>query len=306
MTSRFSTITIPDNVSIVLVDTRNVQEVLYLPVVSTNQGRLLFFKDYYGTSSNSTITFSTIGTDTIDDFNFQYTFSNSFGSMAFMSDGGRSWRTTNLYDGSLTPSVPATGLSLIPAARYSFLSTNYPGTGNVNNIGSNTGIGAATVVVSSYTSASPSFVSLGNYVSNYILAPSIGSIQTLVMIARIKTGNSGYMLDARPALGNGWIYTTGGTIGTDWTSGGTYYKDCILTSMTLAGSDQSTDNQWHHFVYQRASFTSAVTFLARHSLNESAFSDCGEIMIFTQALTLQQVKDNFNFFAPRFGWTPVS
>jgi len=80
----------------------------------------------------------------------------------------------------------------------------------------------------------------------------------------------------------------------------------VLTSMTLAGSDQSTDNQWHHFVYQRAAFTSAVTFLARFSLNESAFADCGEIMIFTQALTLQQVKDNFNFFAPRFGWTPVS
>ncbi len=106
MTSRFSTITVPDNVSIVPVDTRVVQKVLYLPVVSTNQGRLLFFKDWYGTSSNSTITFSTIGTDTIDDYNFQYTFSNSFGSMAFMSDGLRSWRTMNLYDGSLTP--PAT------------------------------------------------------------------------------------------------------------------------------------------------------------------------------------------------------
>ena len=105
MTSRFSTITVPDNVSIVPVDTRVVQKVLYLPVVSTNQGRLLFFKDYYGPSSNSTITFSTIGTDTIDDFNFRYTFSNAFGSMAFISDGGRSWRTMNLYDGSLTPII---------------------------------------------------------------------------------------------------------------------------------------------------------------------------------------------------------
>lgn len=103
MTSRFSTITIPDNVSIIPVDTRLVQKVLYLPVVSTNQGRLLMFKDYYGTSSNSSITFSTIGTDLIDDLNFQYTFSNAFGSMAFIADGLRSWRTMGLYDGSSTP-----------------------------------------------------------------------------------------------------------------------------------------------------------------------------------------------------------
>ncbi len=116
MTSRFSTITIPDNVSIIPVDTRLVQKVLYLPVVSTNTGRLLMFKDYYGTSSNSTITFSTIGTDLIDDLNFQYTFSNAFGSMSFMADGLRSWRTMGLYDGSLTPTsfspTNISGLSL--------------------------------------------------------------------------------------------------------------------------------------------------------------------------------------------------
>ncbi len=127
MTSRFSTITVPDGVSIIPVDTRVVQKVLYLPVVSTNQGRLIFFKDYYGTSSNSTITFSTIGTDTIDDFNFTYTFSNAFGSMAFLSDGLRSWRTIGLYDGSLTPlgfsfiqpNLPATPSVYLVASTYS-------------------------------------------------------------------------------------------------------------------------------------------------------------------------------------------
>ncbi len=303
MTSRFSTITIPDNVSIVLVDTRNVQEVLYLPVVSTNQGRLLFFKDYYGTSSNSTITFSTIGTDTIDDFNFQYTFSNTFGSMTFMSDGLRSWRTISLYDGSLTPSS-APVLSVLPAVRYSFLSTNYPGSGNVNNIGSNTAVGSATVVRNSYTAASPGFITTSHNTSHYVQAPSQSAIQTIIMIVRVFNGSpNSYLLDARDGLPNGWMWS-GGT-GGDWL-GQTYYRDCILTSVpnNIPGSLQ--DNQWHHVCFIRAAFTDNVTYLSRFSQNESIGADTAEIMAFSQALTLQQVKDNFNFFASRFGWTPVS
>jgi hypothetical protein len=101
----FSTITIPAGVNIIPVDTRLIPKVLYLPTVSTNAARLLYFKDYFGTSSNSTITFSTTGTDTIDDFNFTYTFSSPFGSMSFLSDGLRSWRTMALYDGSLISST---------------------------------------------------------------------------------------------------------------------------------------------------------------------------------------------------------
>jgi hypothetical protein len=302
-----SNITIPSFQTLIPVDTRtNNLKVLLLPTVSTNSGQLIFFKDYYGTSSNSTFTISTTGTDLIDDINWRYTFSNAFGSMGFVSDGLRSWRTIGLYDGALTPSAATTALPLVPGVRYSFLPANYSGSGPASNVGSNSAIGSATVTVTSYTSASPSFVSLGNYVANYILSANATNTQTLVMIAKFKTGNTGYTLDARSALGSGFIYSTAGGIGGDWTSGGTYYKDTVLTSMSLAGSDQSTDNQWHHFVYQRAAWSGAVTFLARFSLNESAFSDCAEIMMFTQALTLQQVKDNFNFFAPRFGWTPVS
>ena len=103
----FSTVTIPANISIVPVDTRTIPKVLYLPSVSANPGRFLMFKDYYGTSSNSTITFSTIGTDLLDDYNWKYTFSNAWGSMNFISDGVRSWRTLGLYDGALTPSAPS-------------------------------------------------------------------------------------------------------------------------------------------------------------------------------------------------------
>jgi len=100
----FSNITIPPYTSVVPVDTRtNSLKVLLLPTVSTNAGQFILFKDYYGTAGTSTFSISTTGTDLIDDINFRYTFSNSFGSMAFVSDGRSSWRTIGLYNGALTP-----------------------------------------------------------------------------------------------------------------------------------------------------------------------------------------------------------
>ena len=104
MASPFSTLTIPNNVSIIPVDTRgNNLKVLYLPTVSTNGGRFLLFKDYYGTATNSTFTISTTGTDLIDDYNCLLSFSNSFGSVSFLADGRSSWRTIGMYDGLSTP-----------------------------------------------------------------------------------------------------------------------------------------------------------------------------------------------------------
>ena len=98
-----SNITIPSFTTCIPVDTRtNNLKVLLLPTVSTNSGRFLILKDYYGTASNSTFTISTTGTDLIDDINWRYTFSNAFGSISFVSDGLRSWRTIGFYNGNVT------------------------------------------------------------------------------------------------------------------------------------------------------------------------------------------------------------
>ena len=102
--SFFSTVTIPANVGIIPVDTRLVRKVLYLPTVSTNAGRFLLLKDYYGTSFNSSFTISTTGTDLIDDVFPLYTFSNAYGGMSLVADGRRSWRITDIYNGAFTPS----------------------------------------------------------------------------------------------------------------------------------------------------------------------------------------------------------
>ena len=87
-------------------------KVLYLPTSSTNQGRFLLFKDYYGTTTNSSFTVSTTGTDLIDDYNSLLTFSNAFGSVSLLADGVSAWRTIGMYDGLATPAAPSTGLDL--------------------------------------------------------------------------------------------------------------------------------------------------------------------------------------------------
>lgn len=302
-------ITIPQNSFFIPVNLSSSFKTFTLPVVSTNAGRMIIFKDMFGNAANSTLRLSTFGLDRIERSNISsMVLSNSYGAWTFLNDGITNWFLTDAYLNTMVYVGPVTTavLNPLPGVRYSFLPANYSGSGPATNIGSNSAIGTATVTVTSYTSASPSFVSLGNFVANYILSASATNTQTLIMIAKVKTGNTGYTLDARAALGSGYIYSTSGGIGGDWTTGGIYYKDTVLTSITLAGSDQITDNQWHHLVYQRAAWTGAVTFLARFSLNESAFADCAEIMMFTQALTQQQVKDNYNFFAARFGLTPVS
>jgi len=113
----FSTTTVASSATVLAVDTRSIPKVVFLPTVSTNAGRVLVFKDYYGTASNSTITLSTTGTDLIDDFNWTARLTSSFATMSLLSDGVRSWRPLGLYTGALTPPGPflptqITGLQL--------------------------------------------------------------------------------------------------------------------------------------------------------------------------------------------------
>ena len=298
-------ISIPDSAYIIPVNLSSSWKTFTLPVVSTNVGRILIFKDMFGNATNSTIRLSTIGLDRIDAGNAPaMVLSNAYGAWMFGNDGIRNWFLLDAYQNNLLTVGPAAGLSVIPTVRYSFLSANYSGVSPVANIGSNTSIGSATVVASSYTSASPGYISTGANTNHYVQAPSQSGIQTIIMIVRVSTGNgNSYLLDARTGLGNGWMWS-GGT-GSDWT-GQTYYRDCVLTTVPTNIPGSLQDNQWHHVCFIRPAFTDDVTYLARFSLNESILADTAEIMTFNQALTLQQVKDNFNFFASRFGWSPVA
>lgn len=299
-------IIIPNNSLILPVNLSSSWKTLTLPAVSTNPGRFLILKDVYGNAANSTLRLSTTGLDTIERSNvYSVILSNSYGAWWFTNDGISRWFLADAYLNSFALIASAAAvLPLNPGVRYSFLSANYSGTGNVTNIGFDTSVGAAAVIRQAYTASSPGYITIANQASQYVQAPSQTGIQTIIMIVRVtNAGGNTYMLDARNGLANGWMWN-GGT-GSDWV-GQTYYRDCILTTMPANVPGNLQDSQWHHACFIRPAFTDDVTYLARISQNESVGADCAEIMVFTQALTLQQVKDNFNFFASRFAWTPVS
>jgi len=192
----FSTVVVPPNISVIPVDTRVVRKVLYLPTVSTNSGRFLLFKDYYGTTSNSSFTISTTGTDLIDGINILYTLSNSWGSLSLVADGLRSWRMMNLYNGALTPSV-------VPPFVFNF--TDFTG-----------------------TSGNFTFVSAASLSNNRILVTTNGAnlagavyynqkvnIQSFTMVAGIRfelTNADGGTFVIQNALSNA-IGASGGSLG---------------------------------------------------------------------------------------------
>lgn len=69
-----------------------------LPVVSTNPGRFLIFKDVYGNAATSSLRLSTIGIDTIETSNVRsILLSNAYGAWWFANDGISRWFFADAY-----------------------------------------------------------------------------------------------------------------------------------------------------------------------------------------------------------------
>jgi hypothetical protein len=91
-------ITIPNNSMIIPLNLSSMHKTVTLPVVSTNAGRILIFKDMFGNAANSTLRLSTIGLDRIELSNVSsMVLSNAYGAWTFMNDGLRTWFLTNAY-----------------------------------------------------------------------------------------------------------------------------------------------------------------------------------------------------------------
>ena len=290
---------IPASASYVPVDARtNSLKTMLLPLSAQNPGRMITFKDYYGVASVSSLTVSTIGLNLIDDTSLNYSLSNASGAISFVADGLRSWRFLSLYNGDAVTAP----LLVQPPVRYSFSNAFYSGSGNVNNIGTNTSIGAATTTFFSYNSTT-GFITTSHFTGHFVQAPTLTNVVTIIMISRIVNGlGNSYYLDARTGLADGYMWN--GATGPAWTGQG-YYRDCVLTQMPANVPGFLQDSNWHHNVFIRPAFTDDLTFFSRFTQNESIGGDHGEIMVFTQALTYPEIVNNYNFFAARFGLRPV-
>ena len=79
----------------------------------------------------------------------------------------------------------------------------------VKNTGTDSTIGPATLVYTSYTAASPSFVTITRGTSNIVQAPMVNGVKTIVMVARVRPSGSSsdwaFLFDARSGLVAGWF-----------------------------------------------------------------------------------------------------
>ncbi len=100
-------ISIPNNSILIPVNLSSSYKTFTLPVVSTNAGRTIIFKDMFGNATNSTIRLSTIGLDRIERSNVSsMALSNAYGAWWFNNDGISKWFLTSAYTNSLIFSAP--------------------------------------------------------------------------------------------------------------------------------------------------------------------------------------------------------
>ena len=266
MANPFSTITIPNGVSIIPVDTRgNSLKVLYLPTVSTNQGRFLLFKDYYGTATNSSFTVSTTGTDLIDDYNCLISFSNSFGSFSLLADGASSWRTIGMYDGLNTPSAPG-----------GFNPTSI--TGGILWLDASTFTQANSTVVNTWPSASPLYSlymtgsgTINTGILNGLRVMYVPTNQNWSLSTGYTTNSYTMFFVSRQTGGaNGRVFICNGNRLYGYWGG---YKNELYTEGWLTGQTTSSDTAWDIYTIVRNS--SGGGFFSRYGVNISTYSSSG-------------------------------
>ena len=110
-------LSVPPNAYFIPVNLSSGFKTFTLPVVSTNPGRVIVFKDAFGNAVNSSLRLSTLGLDRIERSTVSsIVLSNAFGAWTFMNDGFTTWFLTDAYLNNLflvqpTPPVPPTLLT---------------------------------------------------------------------------------------------------------------------------------------------------------------------------------------------------
>jgi hypothetical protein len=145
-------IAISSNVMVIPVNLSSMSKTFTLPVVSTNQGRMLIFKDYYGASAKSTISLSTIGMDRIERSGVSsMSLSQTFGAWTFMNDGFTKWFLTDVYQNTFPVQCNVSFLPGLWAKFYSI--TGQPDSnGPVGNAAGGSGANWGSLLTGTFTS----------------------------------------------------------------------------------------------------------------------------------------------------------
>ena len=92
---------VPDNQSIILVDTSTDARTIELPPVSSSLGRVITIMDGTYTAATSNVVIQTSGSDTLLDFtSTSNIFSTNGFSVTFMAGPSNNWNVVNYFAGS--------------------------------------------------------------------------------------------------------------------------------------------------------------------------------------------------------------
>jgi hypothetical protein len=100
--------------SVYLADTRTQSKVVYLPAASTAQGRVITFKDYFGTAALSTLRISTLGLDRIENTSNFLDVNQDFETIEVLAAGNTNWSILGTYAGGLVTREKSTTVFGIP------------------------------------------------------------------------------------------------------------------------------------------------------------------------------------------------
>lgn len=123
-----SPISIPSNAFFIPVNLSSSFKTFTLPVVSTNPGRMIVFKDSFGCAGNSSLRLSSIGLDRIERSTISsIALTNNYGAWTFTNDGLTQWYIAEAYFNTLAVLGPPSD-SLYPFTSITF--TNAGATGS--------------------------------------------------------------------------------------------------------------------------------------------------------------------------------
>ena len=97
--------TIPANTNLLLVGTSSFSKTFILPTISTNPGRLLIFKDIYGSFSTSSVFLSTTGIDGFENNGSTMKLDTNYGAWTLMNDAMTKWFLVDSYKNTMLVST---------------------------------------------------------------------------------------------------------------------------------------------------------------------------------------------------------
>ena len=320
-------ISIPNNTFLIPVNLSSSYKTFTLPVVSTNVGRTLIFKDMYGNAANSTIRLSTIGLDRIERSNVSsMVLSNSYGAWTFMNDGITKWFLTNAYLNSLyiVPSsyVTTNLVYYLDAGNTS----SYPGSGSTWSNLMGTGNNITLYNSPTYSSANGGYLTFVpassqygecatslTYMSNY-------TIEVWHYYTTYSGGNPCIVTENYPGTTSKIAYCLGNATGTM-----PVVQNSFFTGAWQASAGWTpTANNWYHIVatYDGANLklyvnnsnvvttanttpvqsnTGGFRLMRRWDLGDYWGGRLAIYRVYNRAITASDVTQNFNAEKARFG-----